>query len=111
MLIDIIQSAIQEKKELLLKIKSGEEPESYLEVFMQPYIYGNDILQYGFVWGYLSHNGVFYKVLTDWIVSAETIEIPYTVQDGSVYDQSPGEEHLCVLEGFNINFTDAGSFV
>lgn len=111
MLIDTIQSAIHEKKELLLKIKSGDESETSLEVFMQPYVLGNDVLQYSFVWGFLSHNGLFYKVLTDWIISAETIEIPYTVQEGVVYEQSPGEEHICVLEGLPIHFTDAGTFV
>lgn len=111
MLIDTIQSAIQEKKEVLLKIKSGDEPGAFMEVFMQPYIYGSDVLQYNFIWGYLSHNGIFYKVLTDWVVAAETIEIPYAVQQGVVYDQSPGEELICVLEGLQINFTDAGTFV
>lgn len=111
MLIDIIQSAILEKKELLLIIKPSDDATENIEVFMQPYVYGHDVLQYSFVWGYLSHNGVFYKILTDWIISAETIEIPFSAQEDAVYEQSPGEEHLCVLEGLRINLTDADTFV
>ncbi len=111
MFTDIVKSAIHEKKELLLKVKSGTESGDYIEVFMQPYVYGNDVLQYEFIWGYLAHNHVFYKILTNWIVSAETIEIPYTVLEGTEYEYASGEEHFCILEGLHINYADAGSFV
>lgn len=111
MLIDIIKSAIYQKKELLLKVKSDQEPNQFVEVLMQPYVLGDDILQYEFVWGYLTDKQVFYKVLTDLIISAEAIEIPYTVIEDATYDYSIGEEHFCVLEGLGIKYAEANTFV
>ncbi len=99
-IIDTIDKAIQEKKALILRVKHGLG--STLEdIGFEPYIYGDDTLQYPFVWGYLSHSGLFYKLLLDHIISAKLTEESFSVRPEACYQYALEEEHFSVLKGFS----------
>lgn len=101
-----IAEAIKSKRELNLKVKYGLGNE-VKDLKFQPYIYGDDFLQYPFVWGYFSYPMVFYKLLIEHIIEARITDTAYTVQKAAVYSYSIEEEHYTVLEGFDKIYADA----
>ena len=74
---DEIIKAIKERHQIKIK---------YLDlnfyVVVDPYIYGDDLFQESFVWGWIEHNGTCYKFYLDKIqdlkVSIKPFEIEYS---------------------------------
>jgi hypothetical protein len=98
-IVETIKSAIQQQKELLLKIKYGLGSE--LEILLEPYIYGEDIMQYEFVWGCINQNKTFYKVYLNIILEATINEEVFPIVLNAVYLYSTGESHFEILDGFD----------
>lgn len=95
---NLIQTAINNKNELFLKVKPPSS-EKIKEVRFCPYIYGVDSLEFPFMWGYLPQFDTFYKIPLQQIEDAETIRILYTPFPNAKYLKPQGEEHYCVLKG------------
>ena len=109
---DTIELAIQQKKELLLRVTYGPS-EIISDVFICPYLYGLDVLNYEFVWGYLPEHSTFYKVLVFHIIAAEIVEVPFEVLPCACYQYAQGDELPFIVEGFEnmyamaaVNYTD-----
>jgi hypothetical protein len=104
-LVKTIREAIKTQRELLLTVKHGLGDE--LEVPFQPYIQGQDKMQYEFVWGYLSYSMVFYKLYIENIISAKLTDVTYTVLPNACYQYALEEEHYAVLQDFHNIYSDA----
>jgi hypothetical protein len=105
-LVDIIKKGIEDKIELILTAKYGLGDKN-LEVPFQPYIYGEDSMQYQFVWGYLSYPMLFYKFHMDNIVSAKLSDTTFTVLPNACYQYAIEEERYAVLPDFDNIYADA----
>ena len=71
-----------------------------IEVNFNPYIYGSDIMQYEFVWGFLTNNPMHYRMLVDFIVSAKLTTKKFTVESDSIYLYALEEEHWNRIKEF-----------
>lgn len=91
--------AIENHETLLIKMKYGLGNE--LEVEFDPYIYGSDIMQYGFVWGFLPWNGLMYKIICDFILSVKSTKKKFTVQPYAIYLYAIEEEHRIRVREMN----------
>lgn len=100
-----IKEAVETSKQVNIKMLYGLGNEISIE--FQPYIYGQDIMQFSFVWGYIPFNRVFYKIHLDNIKSVQVTEITYTVLPGAIYMWSLEEEHYSVLVGFRNIFSES----
>ncbi|MEO6233327.1 MAG: hypothetical protein ABJB11_18620 [Ferruginibacter sp.] len=99
-IVETIKDAISQKRELSLTIKYGVG--QTIEIDIEPYVYGQDLMQYEFVWGYLPHSMTFYKLLIDHIEQAiiTNEEVPVD-NEKAMYIYSMGEEHHAIIEGFD----------
>ena len=102
---ELIKESIQTCKQVTIKMKSGFGRE--ISISFHPYIYGHDIFQFEFVWGYYPVAHVFYKILTENISSISISEITYTVLPDAIYQYSLEEEHFAVLVGFHNIFSES----
>jgi hypothetical protein len=102
---DRIRESIITSKQINIKMICGLTNEISIE--FQPYIYGQDIMQFDFVWGYIPLNKVFYKIHLDNVASVQVTEITYTVLPDAVYLYSIEEEHYSVLVGFRNIFSQS----
>ena len=90
-IVSTIEKAIDNHLTLTVMYKYGfGDP---IEVNFNPYIYGSDIMQYDFVWGFLTNNPMHYKMLVDFIVSAKLTTKKFTVESDSIYLYASEEEH------------------
>ncbi|AYQ31349.1 hypothetical protein [Runella sp. SP2] len=77
-------------KRLILKIrKKGYD----FDIEMEPYLEGRDFLQYGFVWGYIPFNDVYYKFYFDFIEKVTVTKTHFEPKTGLQYYFSDEEEH------------------
>lgn len=76
-----------------LKYSGGSE----LETEMNPYILGEDIMQYEFVWGFLPHSGNYYKLELDKVVSVKDTIKRFKVEPEAVYLYAIEERHTAVV--------------
>lgn len=97
---DTIELAIQQKKELLLKVTYGDSDLSS-DLFICPYLFGIDVLNYEFVWGYLPVQDTFYKVLILHVQAAEIIELSFEVLPQACYQYVQADEIPEIVEGFD----------
>jgi hypothetical protein len=88
---EIIKRAILDNQTITVKFKHGTGDE--LELDFDPYIYGDDTMQYGFVWGYLPTNLLFYKFMVDSIISVKLTQQTFIVHSEARYLYSLEEEH------------------
>jgi hypothetical protein len=86
-----IIDAIENHKTILIKFKYGLGQE--LEIEFDPYIYGSDTMQYGFVWGFLPSSGLFYKLIFDFIISVRSTNKKFTVEPDTMYLYAIEEDH------------------
>lgn len=96
----VIEKAINTQTELLLTVKHGLGGNIDNTSF-QPYILGDDTYQFGFVWGYLTHSGLYYKFFLDNISFAKLTTKKYNVREDACYQHSIEEEHYCRSETFD----------
>lgn len=83
--------------QVLIKNSHGEE----MDIEMDPYIYGADIMQYVFVWGFLPHSRNFYKLELDKIINIKDTLKRFSVEPEAVYLYGIEEEQGAVVKGFN----------
>lgn len=95
---ELIKVAISDKKELNLKLKTTSNA-TQQEVRFCPYIYGEDTLNFKFIWGYLPQFQTFYSLPVQQIEAAEPVRVLYSAFPNAKYLKPQGEEHYCVLEG------------
>jgi len=96
-----IYSNIEIEIEYLYGLQSDKRTvNEFTTVHLQPYIYGDDIFQYSFVWGYLPDRKVCYKFLLDNIRKVVLTKTNYKVVPEVSYQYSLEEEHYDVLQGF-----------
>jgi hypothetical protein len=88
--------AIENHETLLIKMKYGLGNE--LEVEFDPYIYGSDIMQYGFIWGFLPWNRLYYKLMVDFIISIEKTNKKFELNTKAMYINSSEEEFYASLK-------------
>ncbi len=86
-----INKAIDNMKTMRLTIKSGIG--GIIEIDFDPYIYGSDIMQYEFLWGYMPKSKLFYKMRVDSIVEAKTTNDNFIMQNDTLYLFAIEEEH------------------
>ncbi len=98
-IIETIQKAIKLATELRISARHGHG--DYIDTILQPYIQGDDTYQYRFVWGYIPHNGLYYKFFLDNIKSAKLGSLTYTARPDAVYLYSIEESLYAVLPGFD----------
>ena len=91
-----IIAAIENHETLLVKMKYGLGNE--FEVEFDPYIFGDDIMQYKFVWGYLPSNKLYYKLIVDFIISIKKTNKKFEFNKGAMYINSFEEEHYASLK-------------
>lgn len=103
---DIVANAIWQKKEVLLKMRDDVTDETN-ELFICPYVAGEDLLSYEFVWGYLPDHTTFCKVLLKEVNEAEIIEIPFVVLPNACYQYSRADLLNHIVEGFDNIHVDA----
>lgn len=96
--IEIINKSINTQTRLSLKIKHGLG--NSIEVDFDPYIYGDDTMQYRFLWGYLVHNRLTYKFRVADIVSAKLTEDKFKIIDYAWYYYSLEEEFWNIAPDF-----------
>lgn len=94
----LIKTAIEAKKELVVKLKSNSTFSSQ-EVRFYPYIFGADLLNFKFIWGYLPELKTFYSLPLQQIEEAEPNFSTYSPFSFAKYLKPQGEKHFCVLEG------------
>lgn len=86
-----IIEAIENHKTILITFKYGLGDD--LEIEFDPYIYGSDTMQYGFVWGFLPWSNLFYKLMFDFIISVKTTGKIFKIQSDAIYLYAMEEEH------------------
>ena len=91
-----IIKAIEDHETLLIKMKYGLGNE--LELEFDPYIYGDDIMQYKFVWGYLPWSKLYYKLMVDFIISIKKTNKKFELNKGAMYINSLEEKHYASLK-------------
>lgn len=96
---DTIELAIQQKKQLLLKVTYGDS-DIESDLFICPYVFGIDVLNYEFVWGYLPDQETFYKVLILHVQAAEITELQFEVLPQACYQYLQADEIPEIVEGF-----------
>lgn len=106
---DVIEKAINTQTELLLTVKHGLG-ENIDNTSFQPYILGDDTYQYSFVWGYLTHSGLYYKFMLDNISFAKLTTKKYGVREDACYQHSIEEEHFSRIENFDNIYAQAAQF-
>ena len=104
-LASIIQEAISSKKVLSLTIKHGLGEKIDIEI--EPYIYGDDTMQYSFVWGYLSFSRLFYKLRFDSIEKATILKKEFGILPNAVYYYTLEEELWEIISGFDQLYLDS----
>ena len=97
-IIETINKAIDNHLTLTVVYKYGLG--DTVEVNFNPYIYGSDIMQYEFVWGFLTNNPMHYRMLVDFIVSAKLTTKKFTVESDSIYLYALEEEHWNRIKEF-----------
>ena len=97
-IVNLIEKAINNKNELYLKVKTAQADKKK-EVRFCPYIYGLDLLEIPFTWGYLPETKSFYTLLLSQIEELEIITIAFMPFPNAKYLKPPGEEHYCVVKG------------
>jgi hypothetical protein len=90
-IIETINKAIDNQLTLTIIYKYGLG--ETVEVNFNPYIYGADTMQYDFVWGFLTHSGLHYKMFIRFIESAKLTTKKFTVESDSIYLYAIEEEH------------------
>ena len=103
---EIIERAINDKKELIINMKyaSGHGRDTLDDLSFQPYILGDDTMQFGFVWGYLSSNHLYYKILLENIITAKLTSRKFDVKDDACYQYIDEESHFAMLDKFKNYF-------
>lgn len=101
-----IEKAINEGVEVILTVKHGLG-DSIPDTAFEAYILGNDTYQYGFVWGRLTHQGLYYKLLLDNITAAKATSTKHAVRDDACYQHAIEEEHYARLQGFDNIYVQA----
>ncbi len=102
---DILIESIKTKKEAMIVVKSGLN--TNMDIFIQPYLIGDDFFQNRFVWGYVDLNKTFVKVLIEKIQEASIVEIPYKVLSHAIYLFSINEDLWHVLDDFDKIYDDS----
>ena len=97
-LTETIKVAIADKKELNIKLKNTSTATSQ-EIRFCPYIFGEDSLNFKFIWGYLPEYQIFYSLPIQQIEEAEPIRILYSAFPNAKYLRPQGEKHYSVLKG------------
>ena len=92
-----VQMAIENAQSVTIKFKHGVGEE--LTLPFDPYIYGDDTMQYSFVWGYLPQNNLYYKFMFDIVTSVKLTPDKFSVKDDAVYLYAIEEEHWCRVSG------------
>lgn len=105
---DTIELAIQQKKQLLLKVTYGDS-DIESDLFICPYVFGIDVLDYEFVWGYLPDQDTFYKVLVLHVIAAEIIELSFDVLPQACYQYAQADEIPFIVDGFENVFSNAAT--
>lgn len=76
-LIETIKTGIETQTRLELKVIHGLGDS--IDLDFDPYIYGDDIMQHGFIWGFLPHNLLIYQFRISDVVSARLSEEKFEV--------------------------------
>jgi hypothetical protein len=100
---EIIKNAIKTQSVLSIQIKDDTDKPFLIE--FNPYILGQDILQYDFVWG--ETRRLFYKLDLDKIESVSALPKKFEVSENACYQFSLEEEHYEVLNNFDNVFGQA----
>lgn len=90
-----IKHAIESRTTMLVVLKYSGGME--LEAELNPYIFGEDIMQYEFVWGFLPHSGNFYKLELDKIISVKNTIKRFSIEPEAVYLYALEERHTAVV--------------
>lgn len=96
---EVFKQAIITAQQIRLGYKNGFGNNVPEQIF-HPYVFGSDIYQHSFVWGYLPYTMTFYKFFLDNITEVFLTDISYTVLPEAMYLYAAEEEHQFVLHGF-----------
>lgn len=86
----IFRKAVETTTSVSLIVKYGIGGD--IELLLDPYIYGSDILQYNFIWGYLPEQLKYYRLMSDFIISAKLTNKKFKMQSDACYLYSIEEE-------------------
>lgn len=98
-IIETIRKGIHSKRRLKLKTKHGTGSE--IEVELDPYMYGEELMQHVYVWGHLPYSNKQYRFRLDDILEAEITNQKFEVMSWAAYYNSLEEEYWDVVEGFH----------
>lgn len=96
-LTELIKKAITTKKELRIKLKPSSTFTSQ-EIRFCPFIFGADLLNFKFIWGYLPDYEIFYSLPVREIDHAAPLSNLFSSYPSPTYSKASGEKHYCVLE-------------
>lgn len=102
---ELLRKAINEKKEVHIKFKYGIDG-TPLSVVFHPYILGEDLMQYYFVWGFLPVNQLPYKFLLDNVIDVKISSTSFILNNKLAYHYALEEEHYVSISGFERIFRD-----
>ena len=89
----VITTAIENQQRLKVKLPGDD-----FDMDFDPYIFGHDLMQHDFVWGYLTHNALMYKFrLTDF-ADVKLTRKKFDVIHAAYY-YSTEEEHYAIASG------------
>lgn len=96
----VIRQAIETMQTVELKINYGLG-DSVIEIDLDPYIFGADIMQYDFVWGFIPSQHLYFRLMYNSIVSAKLTNKKFIVQNDALYLYAMEEEHWSRAKGFD----------
>jgi hypothetical protein len=88
----IIREAVKNKQTLEFEVRYGIGND-FLKIELDTYIFGADIYQYDFVWGYLPDEQKYYKLMLEFIYSINQTHKNFIVQNDALYLYASEEEH------------------
>lgn len=93
---ETVKTAIQLKHKIAIKYLNSE-----LRITVDPYIFGDDLFQQKFIWGWVDHHGTCFKFYEDKIQEVTLLGDSFEVQKGIEYYYSMEEEHYEFVEGID----------
>ncbi|MDN4165038.1 hypothetical protein QWY31_05960 [Cytophagales bacterium LB-30] len=98
--IDELKYAVNNRLTIKVKMKHGLGDN--LEIEIDPYIIGSDLMQYDFIWGYISHSRTFYKLMLNFVQSIKLTSKNFKTLPKTVYLYSNEEDHYESVDDITI---------
>jgi hypothetical protein len=95
---ELVKNAILKKREIEINFKYGLGNE--LKIPFHPLILGEDTMQYEFIYAYLPHSNIYYKLFTDFIITIVETRNSFEIPENAEYRNAIEEEHYIVNDDF-----------